>query len=159
MVLIGLIQLPWPKPFPLKESPKIMANSLFLLITFEHRLDTKARLVLPAKFRERLGDTLVAAIGMEHCVSLYSREEWENFTAWLKTSSFLDSERTRKLHRLILSSAHELALDGAGRILLPGVLRDYAALDQDVVVNGVNDQWCRQPKAWPAQRKFFSSFS
>nr|WP_299078082.1 MraZ N-terminal domain-containing protein [uncultured Fretibacterium sp.] len=42
--------------------------------TFEHRLDTKARLVLPAKFRERLGDTLVAAIGMEHCVSLYSRE-------------------------------------------------------------------------------------
>ena len=65
-----------------------------LMGTFEHRLDTKARLVLPAKFRERLGDTLVAAIGMEHCVSLYSLEEWENFTAWLKTSSFLDSERT-----------------------------------------------------------------
>ena len=68
-----------------------------------------------------------------------SQEEWEGFTAWLKTSSFLDSERTRKLHRLILSSAHELAIDGAGRILLPGVLREYAALEQDVVVNGVND--------------------
>ena len=110
-----------------------------LMGTFEHRLKTKARLVLPAKFREKLGDTLVAAIGMEHCVSLYSQEEWGSFTAWLKTNSFLESERTRKLHRLILSSAHELFLDGAGRILLPGVLRDYAGLDQDVVVNGVND--------------------
>ena len=110
-----------------------------LMGTFEHRLDTKARLVLPAKFRERLGDTIVAAIGMENCVSLYSQDEWGNFTAWLKTSSFLDSERTRKLHRLILSSAHELAIDGAGRILLPGVLREYAALEQDVVVTGVND--------------------
>lgn len=110
-----------------------------LMGTFEHRLDTKARLVLPAKFRERLGDVIVAAIGMENCVSLYSQEEWGNFTSWLKTTSFLDSERTRKLHRLILSSAHDLSIDGAGRILLPGVLREYAALEQDVVVNGVND--------------------
>ena len=110
-----------------------------LMGTFEHRLDTKARLVLPMKFRERLGDTVVAAFGMENCVSLYSQAEWEKFILWMSSESFLSSERTRKLQRIILSSAHDLAIDGAGRILLPTVLRDYAHLTQDVVVNGVND--------------------
>lgn len=110
-----------------------------LMGTFEHRLDTKARLVLPAKFREKLGDTLVAAIGMENCIALYSQEEWDTFTSWLRTDSFLSNERTRRLNRVILSNAYELAVDGAGRILLPNILREYASLEQEVVVNGVND--------------------
>ena len=110
-----------------------------LMGTFEHRLDTKARLVLPMKFREKLGETVIAAFGMEHCVSLYSQDEWENFITWMSSKSFMNDERTRKLQRIILSSAHDLAIDGAGRILLPPVLREYASLEQDVVINGVND--------------------
>ncbi|MBQ7264115.1 MAG: division/cell wall cluster transcriptional repressor MraZ [Synergistaceae bacterium] len=110
-----------------------------LMGTFEHRLDTKARLVLPMKFRERLGDMVIAAFGMEHCVSLYTQDEWEKLIEWLSSGSFLSNERTRKLQRIILSSAHDLAIDGAGRILLPTVLRDYASLEQDVVINGVKD--------------------
>ena len=110
-----------------------------LMGTFEHRLDTKARLVLPMKFREKLGDTVVAAFGMEYCVSLYSQTEWERFITWMSSASFMDDERARRLQRIILSSAHELAIDGAGRILLPTVLREYASLEQDAVINGVND--------------------
>ena len=76
---------------------------------------------------------------MEHCVSLYTQDEWEKLIEWLSSGSFLSNERTRKLQRIILSSAHDLAIDGAGRILLPTVLRDYASLEQDVVINGVKD--------------------
>lgn len=110
-----------------------------LMGTFEHRLDTKGRLVLPAKFREELGDTIVAVYGMEKCVSLYSQAEWEKFIAWMSSEPFMSNVETRRRQRIILSSAHELMTDGAGRILLPGVLRDYAKLTQDAVVNGVND--------------------
>ena len=110
-----------------------------LMGTFEHRLDTKARMVLPAKFREKLGNVVVASIGMEQCVSLYSLEEWENFIVWLKNPSFVTNEKARRLQRLILASAHDLPIDGAGRVLLPPVLREYAFLTQEVVVNGVND--------------------
>ncbi|NLL36821.1 MAG: division/cell wall cluster transcriptional repressor MraZ [Fretibacterium sp.] len=110
-----------------------------LMGTFEHRLDSKARLVLPAKFREKLGEVVVASIGMEQCVSLYSMDEWLAFVVWLKSPSFLTNEKTRRLQRLILASAHDLPIDGAGRVLLPSVLREYALLTQDVVVNGVND--------------------
>ena len=110
-----------------------------LMGTYEHRLDSKARLVLPAKIREKLGDVVVAAVGMENCVSLYSLEEWENFLAKVKNRPFLSNGKTRELLRIILSSAHELSLDGTGRVLLPTVLREYARLSQEVVVNGVND--------------------
>ena len=110
-----------------------------LMGTYEHRLDTKARLVLPAKIREKLGDVVVASVGMENCVSLYSMEEWENFLAKIKDRPFFSRSNTRELLRIILSSAHELPLDGTGRVLLPTVLRDYAGLTQEVVVNGVND--------------------
>lgn len=110
-----------------------------LMGTFEHRLDAKARLVLPAKFRDSLGTTVVAACGMEQCVSLYSMEEWGRFVAWMSSEPFMSSERTRKFQRVILSSAHEIDIDSAGRILLPVVLRSYACLEQDAVVNGVND--------------------
>lgn len=110
-----------------------------LMGTYEHRLDTKARLVLPAKIREKLGDVVVAAVGMEHCVSLYSTEEWNHFLAKVKDRPFFSRSNTRELLRIILSSAHEMPLDAAGRVLLPSVLRDYANLTQEVVVNGVND--------------------
>lgn len=110
-----------------------------LMGTYEHRLDTKARLVLPAKIREKLGDVVVASVGMENCVSLYSVEEWNSFLAKLKDRPFFSRSNTRELLRIILSSAHELILDGTGRVLLPPVLREYANLTQEVVVNGVND--------------------
>lgn len=110
-----------------------------LMGTYEHRLDAKARLVLPAKIREKLGEVVIAAVGMEKCVSLYSIEEWARFLEKIKDRPFFSRSNTRELLRIILSSAHELPLDAAGRVLLPPVLRDYAYLQQEVVVNGVND--------------------
>ncbi len=49
-----------------------------LVGTYEHKIDSKARIVLPSKFREELGDSVVSTIGIDRCVSLYSRSRWEN---------------------------------------------------------------------------------
>ncbi|MDR1977350.1 MAG: division/cell wall cluster transcriptional repressor MraZ [Synergistaceae bacterium] len=110
-----------------------------LMGTYEHRLDTKARLVLPAKIREKLSDAVVAAAGLENCVSLYSETEWENFSEKIKNMPFYSDDENRDFVRIMLSSAHEIFIDGMGRVLLPQVLREYARLNQEVVVNGVRD--------------------
>ena len=110
-----------------------------LMGTYEHRLDTKARLVLPAKIREKLGDVVVVAAGLDKCVSLYSEEEWNNFSEKIKSLSFYSNGNLRDFARVMLGSAHEMPIDSAGRVLIPTVLREYAGLAQEVVVSGAND--------------------
>ena len=117
-----------------------------LMGTYEHRLDTKARLVLPAKIREKLIDrekssegVVIAAAGLENCVSLYSEKEWENFSEKIKSMPFYSDEENRDFVRIMLGSAHEISIDSMGRILLPQVLREYAQLNQEIIVNGVRD--------------------
>jgi MraZ protein len=118
-----------------------------LMGTYEHRLDTKSRLVLPARIREKLGDVVVAALGMEGCVSLYSEEEWKNFSGKIRSQPFYSKPEARKFQRIMLGSAQEITIDGTGRVLLPGVLREHAGLTLEVVVCGVNDHveiWDRE---------------
>jgi MraZ protein len=110
-----------------------------LMGTYEHRLDAKARVVLPSKIREKLSDVVILAAGLDKCVSLYSEEEWEKFSEKIKNLDFYANPKTREFARIMLSSAHETPIDGTGRVLLPAVLREYAQLNQDVVVNGAND--------------------
>jgi MraZ protein len=107
--------------------------------THEHRLDAKFRIVLPAKIREKLGDVVVAALGLEGCVSLYSEQEWNIFSEKIRNQPFYSNPRARKFQRTILSSADRIVIDGTGRILLPLVLREYAGLALDVVICGVSD--------------------
>ena len=109
-----------------------------LVGTYEHKIDSKARIVLPSKFREELGDGVVSTIGIDRCISLYSHSEWEKVMSKLQDLPFSKS-KTRGLLRVMLSSAHELQVDSAGRILLPPVLRQHGELVQDVVFVGVND--------------------
>ena len=109
-----------------------------LVGTYEHKIDSKARIVLPSKFREELGECVISTIGIDRCVSLYSRSRWENVMTKLQDLPFSKS-KTRGLLRVMLSSAHELPVDSAGRILLPPVLRQHGDLSQDVVFVGVND--------------------
>ena len=109
-----------------------------LVGTYEHKIDSKSRIVLPSKFREELGDSGVSTIGIDRCVSLYSPSEWEIVMEKLQDLPFSKS-KTRGLLRVMLSSAHELQIDSAGRVLLPAVLRQHGELVQDVVFVGVSD--------------------
>ena len=106
--------------------------------SFEHKLDNKGRLVLPARFRGELGNVVVATIGFEHCIILYTVSRWQDFEGKLNTlPSFKKS--TRDLRRALFSNAMEQEIDSAGRIILPPALRNYGGINQEITVVGVDD--------------------
>lgn len=107
--------------------------------SYAHKLDSKGRMVLPARFREEMGSLVVATIGIERCVAVYPKEQWNSLLGRLgETSS--GNGRARDLRRIILASAHELEIDGTGRILVPQQLRSYANIASEVSVNGNGDK-------------------
>lgn len=109
-----------------------------LVGTFEHKLDTKGRLVIPARFREELGSSVVASFGIDRCISIYSQKSWESILERLHSLPY-SKGKTRDLVRVLLASAHEVPIDPAGRVLLPQTLRDQAEIDLEVSINGVLD--------------------
>ncbi len=105
---------------------------------FEHKLDNKGRVVLPARFRGELGNVVVATIGFEHCIILYTLPRWQDFEGKLNTlPSFKKS--TRDLRRALFSNAMEQEIDAAGRIILPLSLRNYGGISQNITIVGVDD--------------------
>ncbi len=117
--------------------------------TYEHTIDDKSRLTLPARFREALGSGVVLARGLDHNVAVYPRETW-TMTVEVRISA-LDplSREARELRRFFFSGAAEADLDRQGRILVPAVLTRHADLEHDVVIAGNHDHlelW--NPSVW-----------
>lgn len=107
--------------------------------SYTHKLDSKGRMVLPARFREELGQSVVAAIGIEKCVSVYPSAMWDAFLQRLEQIPSGDT-RTRRFRRVMLASAHDIEVDTMGRIVVPQQLRDYAGITAEVSVNGNGDK-------------------
>lgn len=103
---------------------------------FLHTIDGKGRLIIPAKFREALGYKFIATKGLDNCLFLYPEKEWQNFEEKLKKLP-ISQPNARAFVRFFFSGAAECEFDKQGRILLPGNLREYAALEKDVVVVGI----------------------
>ncbi len=113
---------------------------------FQHSIDTKGRLIVPAKFREGLGDTFVVTKGLDNCLFVYPMDEWKVLEQKLKALPFTRSD-ARAFVRFFFSGATECELDKQGRILLPSNLRQFAKLDKDVVILGVSSRveiWSRE---------------
>ncbi len=106
---------------------------------YAHTLDTKGRLIIPAAFREDLGDTFFVTKGNDHCLYAYTQEDWEQLAARLRTLPQLTSEAVRKLNRTLMGGASRCEIDKQGRILLPQPLRLYAGLEKEVTLVGVGD--------------------
>lgn len=102
---------------------------------YEHSIDAKGRTIIPAKYREDLGERFVVTRGLDGCLFLYPQAEWQNFVE--KLQGLPSSQNTRKLQRQFLSKAMEVALDKQGRILIPSLLREIAALDKEIVFVGM----------------------
>ena len=100
---------------------------------YSHNIDTKGRLIIPAKIREVLGDTFVAAAVMEPCVSLYTMESWD---AMLQKLEELPMTKARPLLRYLSSNAVDVTLDAQGRALIPKHLLDHAELKKEALVIG-----------------------
>ena len=120
-----------------------------LLGEYEHTIDDKNRLTLPAKFRHAFADGIVVTRGMDGCLYAYTRTEWGNLVG--RRLATLDplSQEARRMQRFCFSGAAEAELDKQGRLMLPGALLEHAKLGRDVVVAGVHDHleiWDRE--AW-----------
>ena len=75
---------------------------------YEHSVDAKGRVFVPAKLREKLGETFISAVVLDHCISLYSMDEWDSLLEKLTSGSMVD---TRKLLREVTSSAEDVTPD------------------------------------------------
>lgn len=107
--------------------------------TYQHSLDAKGRLILPAPTRAPLAEGCVVTAGQDHCLYLYPTEEWERVAGRLRTVR-LANRAARDFTRFFFSSASPQAPDGQGRILIPENLRAYARLARDVTVLGVDQR-------------------
>lgn len=102
---------------------------------YTHHVDEKGRTKMPAAFASRLGDSFVATRGMHGCIWVFPREEWDTVLAKLRSDSLVDS-RTLTLQRFFLGAAHDCSLDPQGRLLIPSVLREHAAISGEILVMG-----------------------
>jgi len=117
-----------------------------LLGEYNHNVDEKGRVSVPAKFREDLGASFIVTKGLDSCLFIYSKIEWNTFETKLKDLP-LTNPNARNFIRFFFSGATECELDKQGRINIPQNLREYAGLSKDVSIIGVSTRveiWDRE---------------
>lgn len=120
---------------------------------YQHNIDAKGRLFIPAKYREELGETFYVTIGLDGCLSVYSDAKWAELTAKFDA---LPLSKARSM-RALFANAAKCEPDSQGRIVIPQKLRKYAGLEKETVIIGVHDRaeiW--SAAAWNAQEEEMS---
>ncbi|MBI5732997.1 division/cell wall cluster transcriptional repressor MraZ [Candidatus Jorgensenbacteria bacterium] len=107
-----------------------------LLGEYKHTLDTKGRLAIPVKFRDKLESGTIITRGLDRCLFIFGRKEWENLVGKLVQLP-LAQANSRAFVRLMLAGAMDVELDKQGRILIPDYLRTYADLSKETIVAGL----------------------
>jgi MraZ protein len=113
--------------------------------TFEHSLDAKHRLTVPAKYRAALAGGVVLAVspeiepGTPRSIAVWTPEAYEAYTHAVLAGLNPVSPRARELSRLLFANSHDVELDSANRVMIPGQLMGYAGLDKEVMVTGVGE--------------------
>jgi MraZ protein len=123
-----------------------------LLGEYDHTLDDKNRLTLPAKLREQLGDEVVITRGLDGCLAVYSRPAFDVLAARMGTLDPLSKE-TRTMQRWFFTGAPPVELDKAGRMVIPARLLEEFEIGREVTIAGVLDHleiWDRA--SWRDQR-------
>lgn len=125
---------------------------------FRHNLDSKKRVIIPAKFREELGETFIVTRGLDGCLTVYTMEQWELLLEQLKKLPSTKKE-SRLYVRSITSKATECECDTQGRIQLPSYLISESAINKECVIVGVADHveiWSQQ--RWEGYQEESESF-
>ena len=121
---------------------------------YHHSIDDKKRLIVPAKFREQLGEQFIITRGIENCLFAYPIANWEKITQKLETLPFTKKD-ARQFVRFFLSGATMAEFDKQGRVNITAPLIDYAKIQKDCVIIGTGDRleiWSSE--AWD---EFFNS--
>ncbi len=116
---------------------------------FEHTIDDKGRLTVPAKFRDELEGGVVVTRGLDKCLWAYSRSEWEILAAKIAKLPTTTNQAVRNFSRFMFSSAFDSIPDRQGRVLIPQNLRNYAGITNETVIIGVMNKveiW--NPENW-----------
>jgi MraZ protein len=114
-------------------------GDFMLMGEFHHNIDEKNRLILPAKFREELGESFILTRGLEECLFVYPMKEWEKITQKLKNLPFTKKD-ARSFMRFFLSGATAAEFDKQGRINITSPLISYAEIKKECVIIGVGDR-------------------
>lgn len=107
-----------------------------LIGEYEHSLDVKGRLIMPARLRSDIGEKFIITKGLDGCLFVFSQSEWSNFEAKLKELP-LTNKNARDFVRFFLSGATECELDKQGRFLIVNNLREYANITKEAIIIGV----------------------
>ena len=110
-----------------------------LLGAYDHTIDDKNRLTLPAKFREAFQDGLVVTRGFDGCLYAYRRPDWDRLVESRLATMDPLSKEGRRIHRFFFAGASEADLDKQGRVMIPAQLLEHGKLGREVVVAGVHD--------------------
>lgn len=118
-----------------------------LLGQYEGKIGDKSRIGFPKKFREVLGDKLIITLGYEESLIVVSEKGWKSLLEGTEGRPFIESE-TRETQRFLLGGASGVELDNKGRFILPGYLREYAGIEDEVVFLGLS----RYVEIWSKKR-------
>ena len=102
---------------------------------YQNSIDSKSRLIIPAKFREELGGRCVIAQSLDRCLTISTEAEWENFLQELKALPRSNAE-ARMIRRYFNQSAAKCDVDKQGRVTIPQELKDYAGITKELVTIG-----------------------
>ncbi len=110
-----------------------------LIGEYEHSVDIKGRLIMPAKLREEIGYKFIVTKGLDGCLFVFPLKEWEIFQEKLRALPVSD-KNARNFTRFFFAGAIECEIDKQGRFLVSSNLREFAGLDKDVVIIGMNSR-------------------
>ncbi|ORU01357.1 Cell division protein MraZ [Anaerovibrio sp. JC8] len=110
-----------------------------LMGEYNHSLDAKGRVILPADFRSELGESFIITKGLDNCLFIYPQSEWEQLSVKLRQLPLAKTE-ARAFVRFFFAGARQVELDKMGRFLIPATLRQHASLKKDAVLIGVSNR-------------------
>ena len=110
-----------------------------LIGEIDHSVDAKGRYIVPAKFREELGEKFVLVKGLDSCIFVYPLAKWETVLESLSQLSATDP-RARRFSRYFTSRAFDVEVDKQFRVVLPPVLREYAGIEKEIVTIGATNR-------------------
>ena len=110
-----------------------------LIGEYEHSLDAKGRLIMPAKLREDIGEKFIITKGLDGCLFAFSTTEWEKFEEKLSTLP-ISNKDARAFSRFFFAGAIDCEIDKQGRFLISGNLREFAGLTKEVVIIGMDSR-------------------
>ena len=102
-----------------------------------HSIDQKGRLIIPVRFREKLGDEFFVTAGLDGCLIIYAPKEWRAFEEKLGALPTMTNADARKLQRFFLANAARCECDKQGRIIIPQHLREFGGIESEVVLTGL----------------------